>query len=75
MLHLWKICEIQAIVQNCLLYRYPLFIENGLSEANCPNTDQFFDNMVSFPFYVWMEEEHLEYMINSIKKTSEYFRK
>jgi len=75
MLHLWKNYEIQAIVQNCPLYRYPLFIENGLSEANCPNTDQFFDNMVSFPFYVWMEEEHLEYMINSIKKTSEYFRK
>ena len=63
--------NIQAIVQNCPLYRYDLFINHGLGNADCPNTDYFFDNMVSFPFYVWMKEEELDYMINSIKKTLE----
>jgi len=75
MLHLWKKYEVQAIVQNCPLYRYPLFIDNGLGDANCPNTDHFFDNMISFPFYVWMEEEELDYMIDSIKKTLEYIKR
>ena len=51
-----------------------LHIDNGLGDANCPNTDHFFDNMISFPFYVWMEEKELDYMIDSIKKTSEYFK-
>ncbi len=74
MLHLWQRYDVQAIVQNCPLYRYPLFIENGMGNASCPNTDHFFDNMISFPFYVWMKDEHLDYMIDSVKRTSEYFR-
>lgn len=71
MLHLWKKFNVQAIVQNCPLYRYDLFINHGFGNANCPNSDYFFDNMVSFPFYVWMKEVELDYMISSIKKTLE----
>ncbi|MFH1772653.1 MAG: DegT/DnrJ/EryC1/StrS family aminotransferase [Candidatus Omnitrophota bacterium] len=60
--------KIKAIVQYYPLYRYPLFKKMGLGVANCPNTDDFFDNMVSFPFHVWMGERDFDYMIDSTKK-------
>ena len=69
MLHLWKKYGVQTIVQNCPLYRYPLFIENGLGDHNCPNTEEYFDNMISFPFYVWMPNDLFDYMIDSVLNT------
>ena len=58
---------IKVIVQYYPLNRYPLFAKMGFSEADCPNTDYFFDNMVSFPFHHWMSEVDFEYMISSVK--------
>jgi dTDP-4-amino-4,6-dideoxygalactose transaminase len=58
---------IQCITQYYPLYRYPYYIDHGLGQANCPNTDKFFDNMVSFPFYEVMSDSDLEYMIDSSK--------
>ena len=57
--------HIQAIVQYYPLNRYPLFIKNGFSEANIPNTDHFFDNMLSLPFHHWMSENDFSYMVES----------
>ncbi|MBT7609916.1 MAG: DegT/DnrJ/EryC1/StrS family aminotransferase [Bacteriovoracaceae bacterium] len=65
---------IQAIVQYYPLYRYPLFKDLGLGEANCPNTDNYFDNMISFPFYVWASKEEFDYEINSIKEAIDRLR-
>jgi perosamine synthetase len=59
--------QIKAIVQYYPLNRYPLFVKMGFAEADCPNADFFFDNMVSFPFHLWMSEEDFEYMISSTK--------
>lgn len=59
---------IKTIVQYYPLNRYPLFIKMGHGKANCPNADYFFDNMVSFPFHVWMSDEDFAYMIESTKK-------
>lgn len=56
---------IKAIVQYYPLYRYDLFRKNGLGEADCPETDRFFDNMVSFPAHVWMSEEDFTYLVES----------
>lgn len=56
---------IKAIVQYYPLYRYDLFKANGLGEADCPETDRFFDNMVSFPAHVWMSEEDFTYLVES----------
>ncbi len=42
---------IQCVVQYMPLYRYPFYVDLGLGAADCPNTDAFFDNMVSFPFH------------------------
>jgi len=66
--------RIQAIVQYYPLYRYPMFVKAGFSEAHCPNTDAFFDNMVSLPFYPWFSEDQFEYLINCIKKALDQLR-
>jgi dTDP-4-amino-4,6-dideoxygalactose transaminase len=58
---------IKAIIQFYPLYRYDLFKKKGIADANVPETDLFFDNMISFPFSLVLEEEEVDYMINSIK--------
>jgi perosamine synthetase len=60
--------KIKCIVQYYPLYRYPLFQKMGFGNAECPNTDDFFDNMISFPFHHWMTDEQFEYLIESTKK-------
>jgi perosamine synthetase len=59
---------IKAIIQFYPLYRYDLFKKKGLSDANVPETDLFFDNMISFPFSLVLEEDEVQYMINSIRQ-------
>lgn len=65
---------IKVIVQYYPLYRYPLFKKMGFGEAACPDTDDFFDNMVSFPFHHWMSEKDFNYMIDSTIKTLKKLR-
>lgn len=57
--------SIQCVVQYYPLHRYDFYKKLGFGNANCPNTDQFFDNMVSFPFHHMMNNEDFEYMISS----------
>jgi dTDP-4-amino-4,6-dideoxygalactose transaminase len=66
--------NIKAIIQYYPLYRYPLFQKMGFGAANCPNTEKFYNNMVSFPFHLWMSEEEFDYMISCTKKTLEKLR-
>lgn len=66
--------KIKTIVQYYPLYRYPLFKRAGFGEYDCPNTDYFFDNMISFPFHQWMSENDVDYLISSIKKALDYLR-
>lgn len=56
---------IKAIVQYYPLYRYDLFKKMGFGQATCPHTDHFYDNMISFPFHLWMSDEDFQYMIES----------
>lgn len=60
--------KIQCVVQYYPLYRYPLYQKLGFGKAECPKTDEFFDNMISFPFQHWMSEEEFEYMLQSTKE-------
>lgn len=60
--------KIQVIVQYYPLYRYDLFKKMGYAKAVCPASDDFFDNMISFPFHIWMNENDFDYMIASIKQ-------
>ena len=72
---LYKDYSIKCILQYYPLYKYPLFKKIGFGKANCPNTEEFYNNMISFPFHVWMLEKDFDYMISSLKKTLAYFRK
>jgi len=61
--------KIKCAVQYYPLNRYDLFKKNGFGKASCPQTDKFYDNMISFPFHVWMPDKEINYLINSIKKS------
>ncbi len=58
--------KIQAIVQYYPLNRYPLFIKKGYGNAVLPNTNEYFDNMISLPFHHWMDETDFNYMTDSV---------
>jgi perosamine synthetase len=60
--------RIQCAIQYRPLYRYPMFIKAGMGEADCPNTDDFFDNMLSFPLYEWLTDQQLEYLTDSVRE-------
>ncbi len=53
---------IKCIVQYLPLYRAPLFKALGCGDASCPNSDRFFDHMISFPWWTDMPDEVLDYM-------------
>ena len=63
--------KVQCIVMYYPLNRYDLYKKQGYGDANCPNTDHFYDNMVSFPFHHWMSDSQFEYMIKSAKEVAE----
>ena len=72
---MWEEHGVKVIVQYYPLYRYPLFQAHGSGSADCPHTDHFFDNMVSFPFHLWMAEDDFDYMIDVTVTTLEAMRK
>ncbi len=56
---------IKVIIQFYPLYRYNFFKKLDKKNVNLKNTDLFFDNMISFPFHEWMNDEDFNYMIKS----------
>ena len=62
---------IQCVVQYYPLHRYDLYKKLGFGKADCPNSEYFFDNMVSFPFHHMMSDEDFEYMLKSTKEILE----
>lgn len=59
---------VRTVVQYYPLYRYPMFQKAGFGEANCPETDRFFDNMISLPFQHWMPEEQFTILIEAVRQ-------
>lgn len=73
---LYKKFKIKSIIQFYPLYRYPLFKKmNNYKNVNCNFTEKFYDNMISFPFHVWMSEKKFNYLIQSTKKALKILRK
>lgn len=66
---------IQCVVQYYPLNRYPLYQKIGFDNADCPNTDNFFDNMVSFPFHHWMSDDNFKYMLKSTEDVLKSLRR
>ena len=59
---------VQCVVQYYPLNRYDLYKKAGFGKANCPNTDEFFDNMVSFPFHHMMSDKDFTELMSITKK-------
>lgn len=70
--HLSTQFKIQGVVQYNPLHRYPLYQKLGLSKASCPNSEKFFDSMISFPFHHSLTNNQIEYMVDSIIKTAKH---
>lgn len=62
---------IRCIVQYYPLYRYPLFQKFGMGEADCPVTDQWWDNSFSLPWWCGIGEEDIALMTDSLKSAIE----
>ena len=60
--------RIQCAVQYYPLNRYDFYIKLGYGNANCPNTDFFYDRMVSFPFHHRLSDSEIETILYSTKK-------
>jgi dTDP-4-amino-4,6-dideoxygalactose transaminase len=58
---------IRAIVQYYPLYRYPLFQKLGMGEHDCPVLEKWWDNSFSFPWWIGMPDDTLDYLVNSVK--------
>ena len=65
---------IQCVVQYCPLYRYPFYKKLGFGQANCPNTDKFFDQMISFPFSHLLRDEEIDIILDSTRETVHHLR-
>ena len=61
--------NIMCVIQYYPLNRYDLFKKNGMGNASVPNTDEFYDNMISIPFSLTFSEEENNYLVNSIKES------
>ncbi len=72
---LYKKYNIQCVIQYYPLYKYDLFKKNRFGKAKCPNTEKFYDNMISFPFHVWMTNKEIDYLISSISKSLKVLQK
>jgi len=58
---------VQCVVQYYPLNRYDFYIKAGYGEAKCPSADNFYDNMVSFPFSDIMDFNLFEEMLDITK--------
>jgi dTDP-4-amino-4,6-dideoxygalactose transaminase len=54
--------QLRCIVQYWPLNRSELFRKFGFGQADVPETDRFFDNMISFPWWSEMSDELLDDM-------------
>lgn len=66
--------KIQCVVQYYPLNRYPFYQKLGFGDANCPNADNFFDNMVSFPFHLSLSDLDLKRIEEASRETICFLR-
>lgn len=65
---------IQCVVQYCPLDRYPFYRKLGFGHAECPAGDDFFDNMVSFPFQHSLTEAELGAIVRAAQEVISHLR-
>lgn len=67
--------NIQCAIQFYPLYKYDLFRKNSFNKAKCLNTEKFYNNMISFPFHIWMTDKEINYLISAIRQSIIYLQK
>jgi len=65
---LYEKYSIKCAVQYYPLYKYDLFKKMGQGGKKLFNTEKFYNNMISFPFHIWMSDKEFNYLISSVKK-------
>ena len=69
---------IQLIIQYHPLNKYHFFKRKYKTKKNLKNTYDFYNNMFSIPFHIWMSDRNFNYIISSFKnelKKIKYFKK
>ncbi len=66
--------HLKCIVQYWPLNRTELFRTMGFCQANLPETDRFFDNMISFPWWSYMDDVLLDEMAERTRKAVDQVR-
>ena len=51
------------------------FKKKGFSNKKLKFTEEFYNNMISFPFHIWMSDKEFKYLKSSVKKTLLELRK
>jgi dTDP-4-amino-4,6-dideoxygalactose transaminase len=67
--------QLKCIVQYWPLYRSELFQKQGLGVANVPETDCYFDNMISFPWWSDMGDDLIDDMAQRVCRAVEALRR
>ena len=67
--------DMKCIVQYWPLYRSELFRKFGFETANVPETDRYFDNMISFPWWSDMGDALVDEMAQRVCRAVEEIRK
>jgi dTDP-4-amino-4,6-dideoxygalactose transaminase len=63
---------IQCVVQYYPLNRYPFYQKLGFGKAECPSTEVFFDNMISFPFSQSLTDGEIDLIVVATLETLDY---
>ena len=63
---------IQCVVQYYPLNRYPFYKKLGFGKAECPSTEVFFDNMISFPFSQSLTDDEIDLIVVATLETLDY---
>ncbi|MCP4639664.1 MAG: aminotransferase, partial [bacterium] len=66
--------SVKCIVQYWPLYRSELFRNHGFGEADVPETDRYYDNMISFPWWSEMGDEIIDDMAGRVRKALKTLR-
>ena len=66
--------NVKMIIQYWPLYRSELFSDFGFGDADLPETDRFFDNMVSFPWWSEMGTQMLDDLVDRTRNALDELR-
>ena len=68
-LKLYNDYKIKCVIQYYPLNRYDLFKKLNFDSTDLQNTNEFYDNMLSIPFSIILNDQQVDFLIESIIKS------